>query len=207
MVFHFFKEKTLFISSFCLATINMEKIEVKFFTDSELAQKPTQATSDSAGYDLFSAEAKTILPQQSNLVSLDLRWAIPKGFCGKILSRSSLIANNMVTVEGGLIDSDYRGIVNVILMNYSNKPFTVRTGDRIAQVIFLRRFDVNFIQVSQKEELGKTERDEGGFGSTSPTVIKKIKLSEDEELEIISEEAKLMEEGKVVTWEKIEKKK
>ena len=185
----------------------MEKIEVKFFNDSELAQVPSQATSDSVGYDLFAAEAKTILSQQSNLVSLDLHWAIPKGFCGKILSRSSLITNNKVTVEGGLIDSDYRGIVNVILMNHSVKPFTVRTGERIAQVIFLRRFDVKFLQVSQKEELGETERNEGGFGSTGPMVIKKVKLSKVAELEITTEEAKLMEEEKVIIWEKIENKK
>lgn len=113
----------------------------------------------------------------------------------------------MITVEGGVIDSDDRGVVNVIIMNHSREPFTVRTGERIAQVIFIRRYNVDFLQVNKKRELGETDRGEGGFGSTGPTVIKKIKLSnDDEEAEITSEEAKLMEEGKVIVWEKIEKK-
>lgn len=140
-------------------------LEVKYFTESEFGQKPKQGTKESAGYDLFAAEAITILPHQSSLVSMDLRWAIPTGFCGRILSRSSLITNDNVTVEGGLVDSDFRGIVNVILMNHSLQPFTVRVGERIAQVVFFQKFNVSFKKVSEESELGATERDQGGFGS------------------------------------------
>ena len=134
----------------------MAKNLVKYFAESEFGQEPKQATIESAGYDLFAAEAKTILPHQS--VSLDLRWAIPKGFCGRVLSRSSLIRESNITVEGGLIDSDFRGIINVILMNHWPEPFTVRTGKRLAQVVFMQRFDVEFVKVNQSDELGLTER-------------------------------------------------
>ena len=155
----------------------MEKIQVKYFLESEFGQEPKQGTSESAGYDLFAAMAKTILPQQSGLVSLDLRWAIPKSFCGRVLSGSSLITDHNVTVECGLIDSDFRGVVNVILMNHhSSKCFTVRQGERLAQVVFIRRFDAHFEKVSKIHELDLTERNEGGFGSAGKTVIKKNEI-------------------------------
>ena len=60
-----------------------------------------KGTEESAGYDLYAAEAKTIMPGKNNLVSLDFRWAIPKGFCGRIVPRSSFIKENNVTVEAG----------------------------------------------------------------------------------------------------------
>ena len=191
----------MFISSFYLVEI-MEKIDVKYLLESEYGQKPQKATADSAGYDLFSAHAKTILPGQSAMISLDLRWAIPKGFCGRILSRSSLITNHNVTVEGGLINSDFRGIVNVIIMNHhSSKCFTVREGERLAQVVFVRRFDAEFQKVEKVSELGITERLEGGFGSTGKTVIKKMRF---DDVEIKAEEAILIENDKVMVHEKIE---
>ena len=182
----------------------MEKIQVKYFLESEFGQEPKQGTSESAGYDLFAAMAKTILPQQSGLVSLDLRWAVPKSFCGQVLSCSSLITDHNVTVECGLIDSDFRGIVNVILVNHhSSKCFTVRQGERLAQVVFIRRFDAHFEKVSKIHELDLTERNEGGFGSTGKAVIKKMRFEEDPE--ITNEEAILTENDKVIVHEKVEK--
>ena len=65
------------------------------------AKERQKGTEESAGYDLYVAEAKTIMPGKNNLVSLDFRWAIPKGFCGRIVPRSSLIKENNVTVEAG----------------------------------------------------------------------------------------------------------
>ena len=192
------------ISSFYLVEI-MERIQVKYLLTTEYGQEPQKATVDSAGYDLFAAHAKTILPGQSAMISLDLRWAVPKGFCGRILSRSSLITSHNVTVEGGLIDCDYRGIVNVIIFNHhSSKCFTVREGERLAQVVFMRRFDADFQKVEKVSELGITERQEGGFGSTGKTVIKKMRFEEEEDLEIKSEEAILTENDKVILHEKIE---
>ena len=123
----------MFVSSFYLVEI-MEKIQIKYFLESEYGQEPQKATSDSASYDLFAAHAKTILPGQSATISLDLRWSIPKGFCGRILSRSSLMTNHNVTVEGGLIDSDFRGIVKVIIMIIHQ---SVERGRKISSSSFL----------------------------------------------------------------------
>ena len=148
-------------------------VNVKYFAETVFAKEPQKATEESAGYDLYVAEAKTIMPDKNDLVSLDFRWAIPKGFCSRIFPRSSLIKDNNVTVEAGLIDADYRGLVYVLLFNHSGKVFTVRTGDRIAQVVFFEKFAVHFEKVSKKEELGVTKRGSGGFGSTGITVIKK----------------------------------
>ena len=76
----------------------MEKVHVKYFLETEYGQEPQKATEESAGYDLFAAHSKTILPGECVKVSLDLRWATPTGFCGRILSRSSLITEHSVTV-------------------------------------------------------------------------------------------------------------
>ena len=132
-------------------------VNVKYFAVTVFAKKPQKATEESAGYDLYAAEAKTILPDKNDLVCLDLRWAIPKGFCGRIFPCSSLIKENNVTVEAGLIDADYRGLVYIILVNHSEKVFTVRKSDRIAQAVFFEKFDVRFEKVSKKEELGKID--------------------------------------------------
>ena len=133
----------------------------------------------------------------------------PKGFCGRIFARSSLIRESNVTVEAGLIDVDHRGLIYVLLFNHSEKAFTVRTGERIAQVAFLEKFDANFEKVSKKEELGVTKRGSGGFGSTGITVIKKIKLPEEEkkdDLKITAKENVISVNDKVILREKIEKK-
>ena len=183
----------------------MEKIEIKYFKSSEFAKVPVKATNFSAGYDLFASHAKTILPGRSAQISLDLHWAIPTGFCGRIIGRSSLVLIDRVTVEGGLIDSDYRGIVQAIFFNHSQKTFTVKEGERIAQVVFMRKYDAEFIEVNSLQELGKTERQGGGFGSTGKTVIKKLKLSdvEEEELHITCEEGTIKKDDEIILHEKI----
>lgn len=80
-------------------------VNVKHFVETVFAKERQKATEKSAGYDLFTAETKTILPGKNELVYFDLCWAIPKGFCGRIFPRSSLIREKNVTVEAGLIDA------------------------------------------------------------------------------------------------------
>ena len=108
-----------------------EKIIVKYFEESESARQPIRATVGSAGYDLFAAQAMTLLPNSCESVSLDCIWEIPKGYYGKIYPRSSLV-KKMITVDAGLIDADYRGIVEMLIVNHSEAAFTVRVGDRVA---------------------------------------------------------------------------
>ena len=122
------------------------------------------------------------MPKDLGIVSLELRQEIPNGFYGKILSRSGLLVKHLITAEGGVIDSDYRGIVKVLLINHhSSKPFEIDIGDRIAQVVFIKKYNVIFKQTSYPELIGettkgpharvsallsRTKRGCGGFGST-----------------------------------------
>ena len=75
---------------------------------------------------------------------LDFRWAIPTGFYGKLFSRSGILKERFVS-----IDADFRGITQLLILNlYPEKTFTVRTEDRIAQVVFMEKFNANFHGVS-----------------------------------------------------------
>ena len=149
-------------------------IKVKYFQESEFAKEPCQASEGSAGYDLFAAEAMTILPRSCEKLSLDLRWAIPKRFHGNIYPCSSFV-KEVITVDAGLIDSDYKGIFEVLFANHSEKAFTMRTGDRVAQVVFIEQYNAKFEKVDKKDLLGTTKRGDCGFDSTGMTLIKKAK--------------------------------
>ena len=115
---------------------------------------------------MYAAEDNEILPKKYAIISLDLRIAILRGFFGKIFSRSSLCLNHKITAEAGVIDSWFRGIVQVILFNHSDKTFYAKKGDRIVQIIFLEKFDVKFERVEHEGLLQKSERNMNGFGST-----------------------------------------
>ena len=116
-------------------------ITVKYYTVSEFAKEPHQPTEDSAGYDLFAAETKTFLPKTVDTLLLELRWAIPTGFYGKLFPRSGILKEHFVSIDAGVINADFRGII-------LKKTFTVRTGDKIGQVVFMEKFNANFHRVS-----------------------------------------------------------
>ena len=139
---------------------------------------------------MFAAETKTLLPKSTDTISLDLRWAIQSGFYGKVFPRSGILKEHFVTIDAGVIDSDFRGIIQVFLVNHHHeKTFTVRAEDRIAQVVFMEKFNVNFHKVSDPDLLGKTKRGHDRFGSIGVEVIKKVKESEGE-IEMITSEGK-----------------
>ena len=125
---------------------------------------------------------------------------IPTGYYGKIYPRSSLV-KKMVTVDAGLIHSDYRGIVEMLIVNHSEAAITVGVGDRVGQVVFVKKIDVDFEKVEKKELLSKTKRGEGGFGLAGASVIKKSKIEDD--LEITSEEAIMEVNDKIILVEKV----
>ena len=94
------------------------------------------------------------------------------------MPRSIILLDHLNTVDGGVIDSDFKGIVKAILVNVSNKTFTVRVGNRFAEVIILEKYNVKFEKVSDKTLLGGTKRGSNSFGSTGLSMIKKTKLDE-----------------------------
>ena len=106
----------------------------------------------------------------------------------------------MIIVDAGLIDADYLGIVEMLIANHSEAVFTVCVGERVAQIVFVKRIDTDFSKV-EKKDLSKTKRGEGGFGSTGISVIKKSKVEDD--LEISSEEAIMEVNDKITLVEKV----
>ena len=99
---------------------------------------------------------------------------IPRGFYAKTFPCSALLKQHLVTCDAGVVDADYRGSVEVWLINHHpHDVFTVRTGDRIAQIAFMKIFDVIFQKVSDPALLGRTKPGSGGFGSTGSSVFVK----------------------------------
>ena len=119
-----------------MALDNNYHFRVKYYSESDNCKTPIKATVDSAGYDLYAAEDVDILPRSNALVSLDLRIAILTGFFRKIFSRAELFVRHKITAKAGVIDPGYRGVVYVLLSNHSDEKFSVRIGQRIAQVVF-----------------------------------------------------------------------
>ena len=130
-------------------------------------QLPAYATSQSAGMDLrANIDAPIILqPMERRLVPTGLYIALPEGFEAQVRPRSGLALKHGLTVlnSPGTIDADYRGEIMVLLINFSNEPFTINDGERIAQMVVARHEQAEFVEV---EVLDQTERGEGGYGHT-----------------------------------------
>ena len=130
-------------------------------------KNPKLETIGSAGADLraFINEPIVLRPLERCLIPTGIKIELPIGYEAQIRSRSGLAFKNGVSVlnSPGTIDSDYRGDVGVILVNLSNENFIVNNGDRIAQMVIAKHEFPLFIN---SEELGNSERGEGGFGST-----------------------------------------
>ena len=128
---------------------------------------PSYKTSGSSGLDLTALiESEiTIQPKKSALISTGLSIAIPDDTEVQIRPRSGLAAKSNITVLNtpGTIDSDYRGELKIILFNHGDKEFVVNNGDRIAQMVLMPILKIEFEEV---DNLPKTIRGSGGFGST-----------------------------------------
>jgi len=133
---------------------------------------PERATAHAAGMDLRAAiperESWVLAPGERRLVPTGLVVAIPPGFEGQVRPRSGLAYRHGVTVLNGpgTIDADYRGEVQVLLINLGSTPFILRRGDRVAQLLLAQAPPWNWREVPSLDALGATERGEGGYGST-----------------------------------------
>ncbi len=131
---------------------------------------PRYKTSGAAGMDLAACldDPLTIEPGRSARVPTGLQIALPAGHEGQVRPRSGLAARHGVTVlnSPGTIDEDYRGELQVLLVNHGSDPFTIESGDRIAQLVVAPVTQVEIELVDDNAALGGTERGEGGFGST-----------------------------------------
>lgn len=126
---------------------------------------PSKGTPESAGYDLVSTETLAIEPGKSVLVPTGFAWEIPKYYCGQIWPRSGLAVKHNIDVHAGLIDSDYRGEVKVLLFNHGQQYYAINEGDRIAQIVVCPILAAPY-GIELKASLDDTVRSDGGFGST-----------------------------------------
>jgi len=123
---------------------------------------PKRATPGSAGLDLFACENDSVPPKKWKAISTGISIKIPNDCYARIAPRSGLAFKNGIDVFAGVVDSDYRAEIKVILMNHNDIEYKINQGDRIAQIIFEKIYTNDFIEV---EELDETQRI-GGFGST-----------------------------------------
>lgn len=131
---------------------------------SENAKIPTQGTPFSAGYDLYAAEEAVVPRLGRKLIKTNISMAIPMNHYGRIAPRSGLAYKNGIDILAGVIDSDYRGDIGVIIYNTDvNLDFEVKIGDKIAQIIIERCSSANFVK---SKELPVSKRGEGGYGHT-----------------------------------------
>ena len=139
--------------------------EIKIVSKS--GEIPTYETTGSAGADLraYISEPITLMPGERRLVPTGLFLELPEGIEAQVRARSGLsIKHGIGLVNGvGTVDSDYRGEWNVPLINFSDKPYTINNGDRIAQVVFSSYVKAQFEITNKLEE---TDRGAGGFGHT-----------------------------------------
>ena len=141
-------------------------MKVKIVNNSRHAL-PEYQTPLSAGLDIRANldESVTLRPLERAMIPTGLFVELPEGCEMQIRPRSGLAAKHGITVlnSPGTIDADYRGEIKVILVNLSNEPFTIESGERIAQMVVARYEKVEWDEV---ETLDDTERGAGGFGST-----------------------------------------
>ena len=128
---------------------------------------PEYSTTQSAGMDLraFITEPIILGALDRALIPTGLYIEMPEGYEAQVRPRSGLAIKYGITVlnSPGTIDADYRGEICVELINLSNKPYTIYSGERIAQLVFNKCEQAELVEV---EELSETERGEGGFGHT-----------------------------------------
>ncbi|MGB5370605.1 MAG: dUTP diphosphatase [Flavobacteriaceae bacterium] len=141
-------------------------MKIKIINTSEHAL-PQYETLASAGMDLRANISKpvTLHPLGRAIINTGLHLELPKGLEAQVRPRSGLAAKRGVTVLNapGTIDADYRGEIGVILVNLSNEAFTVKNGERIAQLVIAKHERAEWYET---KDLTKTERGSGGFGST-----------------------------------------
>ena len=145
------------------------RVEVKLLPHGDGLALPAYQTAHAAGLDLLAAVAEdtplVLQPGRTALVPTGLTIALPEGFEAQVRPRSGLAAKHGVTVLNapGTVDADYRGEVSVLLINHGDKAFTIRRGERIAQLIIAAVVRADLVPVTS---LSSTMRGSGGFGST-----------------------------------------
>jgi dUTP pyrophosphatase len=140
----------------------ISEINVKVKKLSQDSKIPFYATEEAAGCDFYSAEDRIIMPGDVAKIPSGIAMEIPNGYFMHIVSRSGLAVKGINKI-GGILDSDYRGEIHLLLHNTTKEKFEIEKGQRIAQGLLMPIYRAKFEEVS---ELSETKRGSGGFHST-----------------------------------------
>jgi len=144
-----------------MASLRPNTLAVKRLRPS--ATLPTRGSAEAAGLDLYSCDPVEIPAGGRSLVKTGIAISLPPGYYGRVAPRSGLAVKNGIDVGAGVIDSDYRGEVGVLLFNFGAEVFRAEAGSRVAQLLVE---PVVLVQPVEVEDLDDTQRGAGGFGST-----------------------------------------
>ena len=140
----------------------MNQSAVKFKALHPSAIIPKVQSPGAAGFDLYADEGALISAGEWKTIPTGVGVVIPPGFVGQIWPRSGLAVKAGLDTGAGIIDSDFRGYIGVVLFNHSNSVFPVQAGERIAQLVVVPCITLS----AEVDEWPPTERGAGGFGST-----------------------------------------
>ncbi len=151
----------------------VNKINLEIFKLDERVETPFYASSGSAGFDL-----RAFIPEEQEItikanagrakISTGLKFVIPEGFEVQLRPRSGLAFKNGISLTNtpGTIDSDYRGEIQVLMINHGTEDFIVKHGERIAQAVIAPVWQADFIEIAEMPSEENNQRGAGGFGST-----------------------------------------
>lgn len=147
----------------------MDKVEIKLkkLPGNDDIPLPASMSAGASGMDLHAAvkDEEILTPGEIKLIPTGIQVAIPPGFEGQVRPRSGLALKHGIGIVNspGTVDSDYRGAVGIILINQGKEPFSIKRGERIAQLVVC---PVAKVELTLVEELESTKRESGGFGHT-----------------------------------------
>jgi len=150
-------------------TANDQNVRVKKLSTE--ARVPMKRTARAAGHDLYAIEGTDVQARGQAIVGTVIAIGLPHNTYARIAPRSSLTVKHRLTTNAGVIDSDYRGEVKVILANLGDQPYRVEKGDRIAQLI-IEKIDNRELHVVT--QLDNTERRDQGFGSSDTSMHQRV---------------------------------
>ena len=160
---------------------NEEQFLIKRVNNARDLPLPTRQTLLSAGLDLYANITinTTIKKGERILIPTGIQIALPFGYEAQIRPRSGLALKHGITVLNtpGTVDADYRGELCALLINHGEDDFTVKRGDRIAQMVIAKVEMATFTELSENEELPESIRGAGGYGSTGVSSEKNISAS------------------------------
>ena len=143
------------------------KVKIKQGSNAKGLPLPEYASQGASGMDIRAAveEPITLMPGEIRLIPTGISIALPDGYEAQIRPRSGLALQHGIGMVNspGTIDSDYRGEIGIVLINWGHKPFVVQRGERIAQMVITKVYRASLEEV---DELNSTVRGKGGFGHT-----------------------------------------